>query len=247
MAKRDNAPKKRQTKNRLTSNQREWKHQVTNLKRRIKDLEGLGVNVTYTLPDMPKSVRKRDIEKLKAIRREQLLKGAFTVYAYGEVGEAFIPKIGERAEYRRHIKEAKELERQAELGRAEREEEERLRRQVMRDIYDEEPPSISNVQIDNLRSMIDELGDPDVISQLNSILDRAISDDGIDNVVYRIEGNFGQLKDAAQQAVKYRGQAKGAGSIAAFAQVIYNKILSFSDLVSLESASDFNDDFSLPL
>lgn len=234
MAKRDNAPKKRQTKNRLTSNQREWKHQVTNLKRRIKDLEGLGVTVSYKIPDMPDTVRKRDIERLKSLRQKQLLKYSFIVSAFGEVAEAVLPKIGEREKTRAQVKAEKEVDRA-------------LASMSDDEIYYEEPPSISNVQIDNLRSMIDELGDPDVISQLNSILDRAISDDGIDNVAYRIEGNFGQLKDAAQQAVKYRGQAKGAGSIAAFAQVIYNKTLSFSDLVSLESASDFNDDFSLPL
>lgn len=73
MAKRDNSPKRKPTKRILTANQEEWLHQLRNLKRRIKALEKYGLIVDYDLPEMPKKVTKGAIEKLKALRRQQLI------------------------------------------------------------------------------------------------------------------------------------------------------------------------------
>lgn len=73
MAKRDNSPKRKATKRRLTANQEEWLHQLRNLKRRIKALEKSGLIVDYELPEIPKRVTKRDIEKIKGLRRPQLI------------------------------------------------------------------------------------------------------------------------------------------------------------------------------
>lgn len=72
MPKRDNSPKRKATKRRLTANQEEWLHQLRNLKRRIKALEKYGLVVDYELPEMPKRVTKGEIEKLKGLRRPQL-------------------------------------------------------------------------------------------------------------------------------------------------------------------------------
>lgn len=72
MAKRDNSPKRKATKRKLTANQEEWLHQLRNLKRRIKALEKYGLVVDYELPEMPKRVTKGEIEKLKGLRRPQL-------------------------------------------------------------------------------------------------------------------------------------------------------------------------------
>lgn len=72
MAKRDNSPKRKKTKRVLTANQEEWLHQLRNLKRRIKSLEKYGLIVDYELPEMPKRVTNREIEKLKELRRAQL-------------------------------------------------------------------------------------------------------------------------------------------------------------------------------
>ena len=47
--KRDNAPIRHQTKRKLTSNQEEWEHQAKNLKRRIRDLAGLGAVVDFVV------------------------------------------------------------------------------------------------------------------------------------------------------------------------------------------------------
>lgn len=73
MAKRDNSPKRKTTKRVLTANQEEWAHQLRNLKRRIKSLEKYGLIVDYELPEMPKRVTKRDIEKLKGLGKKELL------------------------------------------------------------------------------------------------------------------------------------------------------------------------------
>lgn len=240
----DHSPKRRKTNKSLTSNQQEWKHQVTNLKRRIRDLEGLGVHVTYDVPSMPQRVTKQAIEKLKGIKREQLLKGAFTIYAFGEIGEAFIPKVGERAEYRRHIKEAREQEKQQELAKIEAEQERIEKERMLRDLYSEsEPVQIWDAELDNLRNMIDDFGDGAVASQLNTMIDAAIASDGIDNVCYRIEGNTSTLQTAAFLATKYKGASKASGAITTFAQILFGRSLSLGELKSFERANDYNDDF----
>lgn len=252
----DHSPKRKQTKRVLTSNQQEWKHQVTNLKRRIRDLQGLGVYVNYEIPSMPKKVTKQAIEKLKGIKREQLLKTAFSIYAFGEIGEAFIPKIGERAEYRRHIKEAREQEKQQQLAKAEAEQERIERERILRDleiereverevakISDDEVAMIWDVELDNLRNMIDDFGDGAVAAQLNSMIDAAIDADGIDNVCYRIEGNMSTLQTAAFLATKYKGASKASGAITTFAQILFGRSLSLGELKSFERANDYNDDF----
>lgn len=252
----DHSPKRRQTKRKLTSNQQEWKHQVTNLKRRIRDLQGLGVQVAYDIPSMPAKVTKQAINKLKNMKREELLKYAFTVYAYGEVGEAFIPKRGERKEYRRHIKEARELERQAELAKIEAEKERIENERILRDleiereverqvaaISDDEVAMIWDVELNNLRSMIDDFGDPAIARQLNDMIDAAINEDGIDNVCYRIEGNLSNLQTMAFLATKYKGASKSAGAITTFSQIIFGRSLSLGELKAFERANDYNDDF----
>lgn len=248
----DHSPKRRKTNKSLTSNQQEWKHQVTNLKRRIRDLEGLGVHVTYDVPSMPQRVTKQAIEKLKGIKREQLLKGAFTVYAFGEIGEAFIPKVGERAEYRRHIKEAREQEKQQELAKIEAEKERIETQRMLRDIdierevakiSDDEVARIWDVELDNLRNMLDDFGDGVVAAQLNAMIDAAIDSDGISNVCYRIEGNMSTLQTAAFLATKYKGASKASGAITTFAQILFGRSLSLGELKSFERANDYNDDF----
>lgn len=75
MAKRDNAPRKRGTSKTLTSNQQEWKHQISNLKRRIRDLERQGAIVDFKIPEMPKRVTEQAIKGIKNIRRRELVRG----------------------------------------------------------------------------------------------------------------------------------------------------------------------------
>ena len=111
MGRRDNAPKKTKTKNVLTSNQREWKHQVENLKKRIRSLEELGAVVDFAIPEMPKRVTKKAIEAIKGIRRKQLEKKAYQSNNDGievnEQGEAKPYTPPKRGETKRRLKEVK--------------------------------------------------------------------------------------------------------------------------------------------
>lgn len=247
--KRDNSPKKRQTKNRLTSNQREWKHQVTNLKRRIKDLQGLGVEVAYDIPEMPKTVRKRDIDKIKNIKREQLLKFAFTVYAFGEIGEAFIPKIGERAEYRRHIKEAREQERQAELARQEAEEFRREKDRMLADLYDE-PVDIVDVELQNLRSFIEGYTNPTANQwtlkgakhDLLEMLDMAIEAYGRREVATRAE-NVANARDFAKQAMDESNSDAQRQSLNGFSQALFGRSFTLAELYAVQQNIESYEDF----
>lgn len=75
MAKRDNAPQRRQTAKKLTSNQQEWKKQIQNLKGRIRKLENQGAIVDFKIPEMPKRIDKSAIENIKNIRRRDLVRG----------------------------------------------------------------------------------------------------------------------------------------------------------------------------
>ena len=239
MARRDNAPAKRKTSRKLTSNQKEWQHQVQNLKRRIKDLEALGAQVAFTIPEMPVRVTKAAIEKIKSIRRAQLEKTAYQEGTFGEAVPFEAPERGKAEERRRKVRAEKWLRK--ELERSELEDEE--------DAYnysEPEPVEIYRVEIDNLRTLIYDLADDETAEKLNSILDRAIADKGVNTVANIVEKRYSELRETAQQAIKYKGLSKGAGAITSFAQILMSEPLSFGELADLERANDYNDDFEAP-
>ena len=238
MARRDNAPAKRKTNRQLTSNQKEWQHQVQNLKRRIRDLEGLGAKVAITIPEMPARVTKAAIEKIKSIRRAQLEKTAYQEGTYGEAVPFEAPERGHAEERRRQVRANKWLEK--ELASYELEDEEDAYN------YSNEPLDIYRVEIDNLRNMIYEFGDEEIADKLNSILDKAISEHGANAVADTVEKRYSDLRETAQQAIKYKGLSKGSGAITSFAQILMSEPLSFGELADLERANDYNDDFESP-
>lgn len=239
MARRDNAPAKRRTKRQLTANQREWQHQVQNLKRRIKDLESLGAQVAFAIPEMPARVTKAAIEKIKNIRRAQLEKTAYQEGRFGEAVPFEAPERGKAEERRRKVRAEKWLRK--ELERSELEDEE--------DAYnysESEPVEIYRVEIDNLRSLIYDIADEETAEKLNSMLDKAIAEKGTSSVADTIEKRYSELRETAQQAIKYRGLSKGAGAITSFAQILMSEPLSFGELADLERANDYNDNFEAP-
>ena len=240
MAKRDNAPKKRSTKRQLTSNQQEWKHQITNLKRRIKDLEGLGIYVAFDIPSMPKKVTKAAIEKIKSIKRKELLKHGYSVdEATGEVFEKpALPQRGKTKEWRKLVKRLK------------RENDERFSEADeydYEDIYEDIPVDISTVEIDRLKEEIASYGDSALTQQLYSILDRAIYERGLEEVAKMVEESYEELADYAQKAVKYKGDSRGAGNAAVFAQIVLGRTPSFNELASYTLASEKDENFEMPL
>lgn len=239
MARRDNAPAKRRTNKQLTANQKEWQHQVQNLKRRIKDLEALGAQVAFTIPEMPARVTKAAIEKIKSIRRAQLEKTAYQEGRFGEAVPYEAPERGKAEERRRKVRAEKWLRKELEQSELEDEE----------DAYnysEPEPVEIYRVEIENLRTLIYDIADDETAEKLNSILDRAIADKGANAVADTIEKRYSELRETAQQAIKYKGLSKGAGAITSFAQILMSEPLSFGELADLERANDYNDDFEAP-
>lgn len=226
MAIRDNAPAKRRTKRQLTSNQEEWQHQVHNLKRRIKDLEALGAQVAFAIPEMPARVTKAAIEKIKNIRRAQLEK---TAYQAGEGGEAepFVPPARGWAKQRR------------EKVRREREAKDHFPE-------GEERVPIQYVDLDGLLSEIRSLEDEEVIEMLVGIVGEAVSEKGeaaINEIARRYRDD---LKSYAVNAQKYKGQSKGGEAISKFASIIKGSALSAEEMRVIERANDRFDDFSSP-
>lgn len=242
MARRDNAPAKRRTKRQLTSNQKEWQHQVQNLKRRIKDLESLGAQVAFAIPEMPARVTKAAIEKIKNIRRAQLEKTAYQEGKFGEAVPYEAPERGKAEQRRKEVKLKRWLE--------ERENQPSIYDEDYQDdegdYWYEEPVEISRVEIDNLRNLIYDIADDETAEKLNSILDRAIADKGANAVADTVEKRYSELRETAQQAIKYKGLSKGAGAITSFAQILMSEPLSFGELADLERANDYNDDFEAP-
>lgn len=239
MAKRDNSPKKRQTAKKLTGNQREWQHQVANLKRRIRDLEALGAKVAFEIPEMPKRVGKKAIEQIKNIRRKTLEKYAYEEGMYGEALPFEPPERGKAEERRRKVKAEKWVRKKLEQYEAEDEED-------AYNYYEPEPVEIYDVEIGNLRALIYDIADDEIAAKLTAILDRAIADKGANAVGEVIEKRYSELREAAQQALMYKGRSKGAGAITSFAQILTSEPLSFGELADLERANDFNDNFDAP-
>ena len=226
MARRDNAPAKRRTNKQLTANQQEWQHQVQNLKRRIKNLEALGAQVAFTIPEMPARVTKAAIEKIKGIRRAQLEKKS---YQAGEGGEAvpFVPPARGWAKQRREkVKREREAEEHFPEG--------------------EEGVSIQYVELDSLLSEIRSLEDEEVIEMLVGIVGDAVADKGeaaINEIARRYRED---LKAYAVNAQKYKGQSKGGEAISKFTSIVKGSALSTEEMRVIERANDRFDDFSSP-
>lgn len=81
MAKRDNAPKKRKTKNQLRSNGREWKYQLKLLHDRIRKFEhkyGLKVDIKAMLEDYGLTEYDEDlIDDIRGLRKKKYVKYAY--------------------------------------------------------------------------------------------------------------------------------------------------------------------------
>ena len=89
--------KRRQTKRKLTANQQEWEYQIKNLKRRIKALEKYAY-VDFDIPERPERVTKKDIARIKGIRRKELLQYAYEADSLtGEITQYVSPKPKRRA------------------------------------------------------------------------------------------------------------------------------------------------------
>lgn len=89
--------KRRQTKRKLTANQQEWERQIKNLKRRIKALEKYAY-VNFDIPERPGRVTKKDIARIKGIRRKELLQYAYEAdILTGEITQYVPPKPKRRA------------------------------------------------------------------------------------------------------------------------------------------------------
>lgn len=226
MARRDNAPPKRRTNKQLTANQKEWQHQVRNLKRRIKDLEALGAQVAFAIPEMPARVTKAAIEKIKSIRRAQLEK---TAYQAGEGGEAvpFVPPSRGWAKQRREkVKREREAQDHFPEG--------------------EERVPIEYVDLDGLLSEIRSLEDEEVIEMLVGIVGEAVAEKGaaaINEIARRYRED---LKAYAVNAQKYKGQSKGGEAISKFTSIVKGSALSTEEMRVIERANDRFDDFSSP-
>lgn len=89
--------KRRQTKRKLTANQQEWEYQIKNLKRRIKALEKYAY-IDFDIPERPERVTKKDIARIKGIRRKELLQYAYEAdILTGEITQYVPPKPKRRA------------------------------------------------------------------------------------------------------------------------------------------------------
>jgi len=258
VAKRDNSPKKRQTAKKLTGNQREWQHQVANLKRRIRDLQGLGAAVDFQIPQMPTDkkgnpvVRKRDIQRIKNITRKELLKHAYQEGQYGEAVQFQPPERGKAKQRRKEVKLKRwleERENQPTIFDEDYQDDEGdywFEGDYNPDLDYAKPVEIYDVEIGNLRALIYDIADDEIAEKLSAILDKAIADKGANAVGEVIEKRYSELREAAQQALMYKGLSKGAGAITSFAQILTSEPLSFGELADLERANDFNDNFDAP-
>ena len=237
MGRRDNAPKKTKTKNVLTSNQREWKHQVENLKRRIRSLEELGAVVDFAIPEMPKRVTKKAIEAIKGIRRKQLEKKSYQSSGEGievtEQGEAKPYSPPKRGETKRRLKEVKARRKAKEIFDEDYNdyyEDEEYYAPDYRDYSytDTDAPNIYDVVIDNLRSFIENYGSNvpsfqmnyDTQSKLLGMLDKAVEELGAQEIGARAE-DVSELYGLAERALYDSKDERIRMHLRGFANILY--------------------------
>lgn len=223
MARRDNAPAKRRTNRQLTANQKEWQHQVQNLKRRIKGLEALGAQVAFAIPEMPKRVTKAAIEKIKNIRRAQLEKTAYQEGEFGELVPFEAPERGKTKERREQVKREREEADHFPEGEY-----------TGTDIVD--------VELDRLRDYIENF-DENVKNKgvqeytrnaLLSILDKAIAEQGRVNVARTAE-EYSSLHSLAEAALWQSRQEKADMNIRGFSSVLLGRPFTYEEAKEIES------------
>lgn len=230
MARRDNAPAKRRTNRELTGNQKEWLHQVQNLKRRIKSLEGLGAVVEYPVPtQMPTTssgkirVERKHIEELKSITRKELEKYAKQVGEFGELVPFQAPERGKTKERREQVKREREEADHFPEGEY-----------TGTDIVD--------VELDRLRDYIENF-DENVKNKgvqeytrnaLLSILDKAIAEQGRLNVARTAE-EYSSLHSLAEAALWQSRQEKADMNIRGFSSVLLGRPFTYDEAKEIES------------
>lgn len=223
MARRDNAPAKRRTKRQLTSNQKEWQHQVNNLKRRIKDLEALGAQVAFAIPEMPARVTKAAIEKIKGIRREQLLKYSYEEGMYGEALSFKLPERGKTKERREQVLREREEALHFPEG-------------------ENTGVDIVDVELETLRDYIENFDEnvkhKDVQEYsrnvLLAILDMAIAEQGRVNVARTAE-EYSSMHSLAEAALWASKQENADINIRGFSTVLLGRQFTYEEAKKIES------------
>lgn len=219
----DHSPKRKQTDRALTSNQQEWKHQVTNLKRRIKELEALGAIVDFVVPDMPKKVTKAAIEKIKEIKRAELLKHAHQVNDEGELVDFEPPKRGETKKRKEEVKQKSKAD---------------------------DPIDIVEVELYNLYYFIQTYTNPNANqstltgakNQLLDMLNIAIEQFGKREIAIRAE-NMSNAYGFAQMAMDDSNSDRQANYIQGFSNVLFGRSFTLAELISIQREREYGEGF----
>lgn len=221
MARRDNAPKTHKTSDILKSNEDEWKEAVGNLKRRIKDLEGLGAVVDFTIPDKPEDITEADIERIKSIKRKELLEYASQVDKFGELKDFVPPTRGWTKQRREKVKREREEEEHYPEG-------------------DDEGVDIVDVELDNLRTFIENF-DENKYKELQEyskscllgILDMAIERAGKTNIARTAE-EYASCHSLAEAALWASRQEKADMHIRGFSNILLGRPFTYDEAKLME-------------
>lgn len=222
--------KRRQTKRKLTANQQEWEYQVKNLKRRIKALEKYAY-VDFDIPERPERVTKKEIARIKAIRRKELLKYAYDIDPFtGEMSPPELPKPKRR------------------VRKATREELEPLPYPSS-----SEPVAIEDKVLTEIEFLIDTYEGnakypaqtEKVRSQLKAVLEERVGEVGHVAVAQALEQEYGR-EAVVMAALSESKSAVAQQLVAKFAKIVYGRPLTDQEAADVNVFAEGVESFESP-
>ena len=223
--------KRRETKRKLTANQQEWEYQIKNLKRRIRALEKYAY-VDFAIPERPARVTKKDIARIKGLRREQLLEYAYDVDPFTNERLPYVPPKPKRSSHK--AKPSEELE-------------------PLPYPSSSEPVSVTDVVLTQVEWLIsDFVGNikrPELVErtrvELATVLTERIEAEGRDVIAAKLEKAVAAT-DFVMIALMASNSEEAHVNVSKFAHLLYGRPMTGSELKHLMNVNEEFESFEEP-
>ena len=217
----------------LTKNRQEFNKQVKRIKRFIKSAEKRGyVFPDYTIPSPGKTVRKRDIEKLKRITPKSLYETAiYTKYADPKTGEALTGSQGRSIERSLAAKKAAQTRKRS--------------APVSPEEYQPYLPKESSIVLNRFESILDKYNG-DRVYYYNTIYNLYLTKlDALgQDAMAKFLEEHPEIIEALETALYYRSKEVAKAAFNVVIEILQGSALSLADAIKYGEESEIQEDWN---
>lgn len=226
---------------RETPNQREYRKQVSRIKANITYLKNHGFTVPdINLPEKPKVIRKRDIQKLKDITRANI--AAQSTYVNPNVG---VPVTGQKAYESFKLYTRDKLAYKKKLKDDARKKKEKIESRF-KAVKIDDTPTYEDIILNNVYDIIDDWSPSPNWSnywasekgkqrnQVKRILDNAISKEGRKAVALRLQARALDIFNIVNTIIYGSSQEVVEFALTEFASILSGEILTLEQTLELD-------------